>query len=117
LRPDQRETQWRVRIKLFDGDQVIADSDPQLAASAPGPDVVSGLQAVAGWSAGIVAALTGEHSAPIAEALEARLPSLRVNIARHRSDAQFVWRFIYPSRRGGDLSFAVYIARAERRPA
>lgn len=115
IQGDQRNALWRVRIKLLDHDEVIADSDPHLPAASPGGDVVSGLQAVAGWTAGVIAALTGEHSAGIAVALEAKLPSLRVNIARHKGDKQVYWRFVYPSLRGGDLSFVVSIAR--ERPA
>ena len=116
LKLDRRNADWRVRIRLFDArHEVIADSDPDLPATAPGADVVSGLHGVAGWAAGVVAALTSEPSAGIAQALKAKLPSLRVAIAR-RKGAPAIWRFVYPSRRG-DLEFAVSVVRATARRA
>lgn len=95
---DKRATAYRVRLTLFHDNELVADSDPELAMNAPGTEVIYGLQAVGVWAREIAYSfhygdgpgpITGLDDEDIAKSIKSLRPSLSRNNGVHN------WRMKY----------------------
>jgi len=85
---DRRTRQWRVRLRLYDTDSLVADSD-EAADDAPGETVLTGLPAAIEWARDLVKSFQPmADAAGLSVELARRVPSLRVLLARQSGCAK-----------------------------
>lgn len=94
---DQRTQRWRIRIRLYDEEQIgdpVADSDPELAPDKLGETVLNGLPAVAEHLAALAFGYHQVECVGLDEAtLRHRLKSIRPTLSRRGGDG--TWRVPY----------------------
>lgn len=92
--PDGRAVTWRARIRLYDArDEVVADTDAERDAAAPGSVVVAGLPALAQELAALCEAFHGPCEGLDEATLKHALKSLRPTLSRRGGNA--AWRVAY----------------------